>query len=65
MNELMNRRPEYREVKIEVIEELKEPEKTEAYDYWYVPTFFVEDVKVHEGVPTEQAVELVFKKALE
>ncbi len=39
MNELMNRRPEYREVKIEVIEELKEPEKAEAYDYWYVPRF--------------------------
>jgi hypothetical protein len=29
-----------------------------------VPTFFVAGEKVHEGVPTKEAVEKVFKTAL-
>ncbi len=65
MNELMTANPAYREVKFEVIEEQTEPQKTEGYDYRYVPTFFIGDVKVHEGTPTAEALEMVFKKALE
>ena len=49
---------------VEVIEENREAGKTQGYDYWYVPTFFVDDVKVHEGVPTKDKVERVFTEAL-
>lgn len=65
MDELREKNPAYRDVEIEVIEESKEPEKVEGLDYWYVPTFFVGDVKILEGVPTIEKVEQVFQEALE
>lgn len=64
IDELKQKHPEYQKVEIETIEERKEEEKTKGYDYWYVPTFFVDDVKIHEGVPTMEKVEQVFIEAL-
>lgn len=64
MEELKKRHPEYENVKIEVIEENREPEKIKGYDYWYVPTFFVGGEKIMEGVPSVEKVELVFQEAL-
>ncbi len=65
MDRLRKQYPEFNQVEIEVIEENREPEKTKGYDYWYVPTYFVDDIKIHEGVPTLAAVEAVFREALE
>ena len=65
MDRLKAQYPEFAAVEIEMIEENREPEKTEGYDYWYVPTYFIEDIKVHEGIPTLSAVEAVFRRALE
>ena len=56
--------PEYASIEIETIEEREEEEKTQGYDYWYVPTYFVDDVKLHEGVPTKEAIENVLKNAI-
>ncbi|HBU13284.1 MAG TPA: thioredoxin family protein [Clostridiales bacterium] len=64
IKDLMEKHPEFTKVRVEVIEESKEPQKTEGYDYWYVPTFFVEGIKMHEGVPSEHSIENVFRKAL-
>lgn len=64
VEELKAEHPEYRDIVIETIEERDEEEKTEGYDYWYVPTYFVDDVKMLEGVPSLQAVEEVLKAAL-
>ena len=64
MDELKKEHPEYNQVDVEVIEENREAGKTQGYDYWYVPTLFVDDVKVHEGVPTKDKVERVFTEAL-
>ncbi|RGX55792.1 MULTISPECIES: glutaredoxin family protein [Anaerotruncus] len=64
MEELKTVHPEYRAVDIEVIEENREPEKIKGYQYWYVPTFFVDDVKVMEGVPSIELVEKMFTEAL-
>lgn len=64
MEECKAEHPEYGKVELEVIEENKEEEKTRGYAYWYVPTYFVDDVKVHEGVPTKEKVEEVFRLAL-
>lgn len=64
MDQLKAEHPEYNNVEIELVEESKEPEKTDGYDYWYVPTFFVDDQKIHEGVPTLEKVERVFQEAL-
>ena len=32
-----------------MIEESEQPEVADAFDYYYVPTFYVDGVKVHEG----------------
>lgn len=65
MDELFAQHPEYKEVPLTVIDERVDPETANAYDYYYVPTFFVADVKEHEGVPSEAAVAKVFKDAYE
>lgn len=64
MDRLREEHPEYKGVSVETIEESREPEKTEGYDYWYVPTFFVGGEKILEGVPTIEKVERVFQEAL-
>ena len=56
--------PELAAVEIEMIEESEEPEVAESFDYYYVPTFYVDGVKVHEGGITPEEVESVLRKAL-
>ena len=65
MDELRAGNAEYAAVHVEMIDENRHPDIADAYDYWYVPTFFVDGQKIQEGVPSLQAVESVFKKALE
>ena len=65
MDELKNNNPEYSCVKIEKIEESKNVRIASNYDYYYVPTYYVDGQKIHEGVPTLDKVENVFKKAIE
>lgn len=62
---LKQQHPEYLAIDIETIEENDESQKTEGYDYWYVPTYFVDDIKILEGVPTLESIELVLKNAIE
>lgn len=64
IEELKYENMEYRTINIEVIDEQKESEKTQGYDYWYVPTFFVNDVKIHEGVPTKESIQAVLEEAI-
>ncbi|MGI6153665.1 MAG: thioredoxin family protein [Christensenellaceae bacterium] len=64
MNSLKEKHPDYASVDIDIIEEREQAEKTKGYDFWYVPTYFVDDVKMLEGVPTMQAVEAVYIEAL-
>lgn len=65
MEALFERHPEYKEVPLTVIDERADPATADKYDYYYVPTFYVAEVKEHEGVPTEEAVAKVFKDAYE
>lgn len=65
MEDLFAARPEYKEVPLTIIDENADPVTAEKYDYYYVPTFFVADVKEHEGVPSPEAVEGVFRMACE
>lgn len=57
--------PELASVPIEMIEESEEPEVADRYDYYYVPTFYVGDEKVHEGGIYPEEVERVLRRALE
>jgi len=56
--------PELAAVEIEMIEESEEPETAERYDYYYVPTFYVGGVKVHEGGILPDEAEAILRKAL-
>ncbi len=64
IEELKKDHPEYASIPFEMIDERKHPEVAEKYDYYYVPTFFVDGVKVHEGHAEKDDVEKVFKAAL-
>ena len=60
----LKKRPEYKDIIIETIEETEHPDIADQYDYYYVPTFYIADEKVHEGGIYPNEVEAIFKKAL-
>lgn len=57
--------PELAALDIELIEESEEPAVAEQYDYYYVPTFYIDGEKVHEGGIYPDEVEPLLRKALE
>ena len=63
--ELLEEHPGWREIPLEIVDELARPEYAETFDYWYVPTYFVDGVKVHEGHAEREDVEKVFRAAAE
>ena len=63
MEKICEERPEYKAVSIQKIDELKDPDYAAKFDYHYVPTFFVNGMKLHEGVPTKEAIEKVYEEA--
>lgn len=56
--------PALRDVKIEMIEESEQPEVADKFDYYYVPCFYVDGKKVHEGGIWPDEVKEVLHKAL-
>lgn len=64
MEELKRAHPEYGAVPVEMIDETVHPEVANRYDYYYVPTYYVDGRKVHEGAATREKVEAVFREAL-
>ena len=65
LDELMAEHPEYKKIPMKVIDERKEPDIANRYDYYLVPTFYVDGVKLHEGVATKEKIEAVLKQAME
>lgn len=63
IDELFAERPEYKTIPLTIIDEKKDPVTADKYDYYYVPTFYVAEVKEHEGVPSKAAIEHVFETA--
>ncbi len=64
LEELKAKNPQYSKIDVEYIEENKDVVSANLYDYYYVPTFFVDDVKMHEGVPTKEKIERVLQEAI-
>ena len=56
--------PDYGAIPIERIEESEQPEVADKYDYYYVPTFYVDGVKLHESAATLEKVKAVLDAAL-
>lgn len=65
MDELCEENDKYGAVEVKVIDENLQPEIAKQYNYYYVPTYFVDGEKVHEGVPTKEIIRSVFAKAVE
>ncbi len=49
LEQLQQENPAYGEISIRRVDESREKELAESYDYWYVPTFFGNEQKLHEG----------------
>lgn len=64
LEELKQEDPRFANIEVRIVDEEREPEISKQYDYYYVPTFYVDGVKVHEGVPSKEIVRNVFEKAL-
>ena len=60
MQELYVENPIYKEILIEMIEESREVELADSYDYYYVPCFFDGDQKLHEGVASKEIIQNIF-----
>ena len=64
LEELLKENPKYEAIEIKTIDEKKEPEYADKFDYYYVPTFYVGEEKVHEGAATLEKIRAVLDKAL-
>lgn len=60
INELVAENDSFKTIEWEKIDELKEPELADRFDYYYVPTFYSEGKKIHEGgIYKEELRELI------
>ena len=65
IDELKAQYAELASVEIDMIEESEQPDVADKFDYYYVPTFYVDGVKEHEGGIYPEEVEKILRKALE
>ena len=64
IKEVQSEHPELEQLDIERIDERQQAALANRYDYWYVPTFYVDGHKEHEGACSKQIVERVLLGAL-
>ena len=65
MDEVLEENERYRLIEVEVIDERKRPDIANKRDYYYVPTYYVGEKKLHEGVATKKKVMRVFAAAMD
>ncbi|MCB2354066.1 thioredoxin family protein [Clostridium estertheticum] len=63
MENIKKQNPEYADIEIKIIDEELEPDIAKQYTYYYVPTYYVDGIKVHEGVASKNIVNNIFEKA--
>lgn len=63
MDELQQENPDFRNLNIKVVDEEKEPGIAKQYDYYYVPTYYLDGIKVHEGAATKAIIQEIFQKS--
>ncbi|AWI06278.1 TlpA family protein disulfide reductase [Clostridium drakei] len=63
MEEVKKENPKYEDIEVKIVDEEREPDISKQYDYYYVPTYYVDGVKIHEGVPSKDIVREVFEEA--
>ena len=65
VDECIAENPEFGRLDIVQIDEREQYQLARQYDYFYVPTFYIEDEKVHEGAVTCEQVRSILKRAFE
>ncbi|NDL68824.1 thioredoxin family protein [Anaerotalea alkaliphila] len=65
MEELKQENAAYGDIPLRIVDERKEPEVAARHNYYYVPTYYLDGNKVHEGVANREIVRKVFEMALE
>ena len=60
----LKQRDEYKNIDIEVVDENVEKERADSYDYYYVPTFYLKDEKLHEGGIYQNEMKALFDDVL-
>ena len=61
INELKEEYPEFNNIELDIIDEQEHKELAGSYDYYYVPTFYLGDKKLHEGGIYKKEVEELFR----
>lgn len=64
MEELKKETPNYQKIPIKIIDEGKEPDIANQYDYYYVPTYYVGGEKRHEGATKKDIIKKIYEEAL-
>mgnify|MGYP001032561770 CR=1 FL=1 len=65
IDQLQADNPLYQSLEIEYIDERKNKELAAQYDYYLVPSLYIDNQKVHEGkMKAIEEMEEIFKKAL-
>ncbi len=65
IDDLYKENPLYKTIDIEWIEEREQAALADQYDYYYVPSVYVDEQKVHEGVASLDVLRGIFNKILE
>ncbi len=65
MAELREESPEYAKIPVKMVEEREQKALADSFDYYYVPCYYIDDVKISEGSVDKDGVRAVFEKALE
>ena len=65
IEELKEENSAYKKITPICIEETIEEEYANSYDYYYVPTFYIDEVKVHEGGIMKEEVKEILNRILE
>lgn len=65
IDELKEENDVFRLINPECIEETIEVDYANSFDYYYVPTFYVDGEKVHEGGITKNEVKKILNSVLE
>lgn len=63
MEDLKKENPEFCNIDISIIDENRNPSLAKKYDYYLVPTYYVDGQKVHEGACSKDIVRDVLNKA--
>ena len=54
----------YRDIEVEVIDEREQAVLADRYDYYYVPSYFLGEEKLHEGAVDEVTIQTILERAI-